>query len=747
MARIASASHVAIMFEGPTWRGAHATVIAAVACAALAIRAGAQQTDSTVRDSAVVLTPIEVSGSVTPSVGPDLAAIASARMSALGASRLNAYRPSALPEALAQQPGISLYDDLGSSSKLGITSRGFLASPVVGTPQGLSVFLDGVRENEPDAAEVNFDLLPMSAVRRVELVSGTASLQGANSLGGVINLVTPHGSGPLNGDVEMQAGSWGAFGLDGSAGGSTSGGLSYYTAGDYHREDGWRQMTGANRETGLVNVGRLARARGWNAQVLLSRSLARTAGSLPAAVFDARPDSNLTAGDDEDLSLAQVTLSAYRRLGDGRASLRVWDRNSYGRRLNANQAGDPDSRNLSDASTLGYSGDYRWAGAERGAIVSLRAGTDGSVNAVRVRLFDDSAKFGGGESLTTFVRSPLWDVSGFGAADVGLGPLTLSGGARYDYVRIPYRDQLTPSNDGTASYARFEPKGGVTVNAGGGLTMYASAGASFRAPALIELACADPAVPCALPYSLGADPPIRPVGAVTCETGLTWARGRVVAQGSAYRSDVTDDIFLFGRASPATRSTVDGYFGNIPHTRRAGLNVDLSADLGQGRSTYLSATWSRATFRGQDTLATPMYASGVEVVRAGDVMPLVPPLTVKLGARVPLRAGFVFQTDGRYVGPRYLRGDEANAASPLDAYFVADARVAWRAGDWEIAGLVTNILNRRYAAFGTFNVNEGAATEPIQRFLTPGAERSVRVVVRRSFGPDPEPGEAPPGGG
>ncbi len=710
-----------------------------LACAGVASPAHAQRADTTARDSAVVLTAIEVSSSGSPSAGPDLTAIGPAGVSVLGASRVDAYRPTALPQALAQQPGISLYDDLGSSSKLGITSRGFLASPVVGTPQGLSVFLDGVRENEPDAAEVNFDLLPMSAVRRVELVSGTASLQGANSLGGAIDLVTPRGTGPLNGDVEMEAGSWGAFGLNGSAGGSTPGGLSYYAAGNYHREDGWRQMTGANRESGLINFGRLGSARGWNVQVLLSRALAKTAGSLPTSVFAARPDSNLTPGDDEDLSLAQVALSAYRRLGDGRASLRVWDRNSHGDRLNANQAGDPNSRNRSYASTVGWRLGYRWGRAVRDAILSLRAGTDGSVNHVRVRLFDDSTKFGGGESLTTFVRSPLWDVSGFGAADIGLGPLTVSGGARYDYVRIPYRDQLTPSNDGTASYARFEPKGGVTVNAGGGLTIYASAGASFRAPALIELACADPAAPCALPYSLGADPPIRPVGAVTYETGFTWARGRVVGQGSVYRSDVTDDIFLFGRASPATRSTVDGYFGNIPHTRRAGLDVDLSADLGQGRSAYLNATWSQATFCRQDTLATPMYASGLEVVRAGDLMPLVPRLTVKLGARSPLRAGFVLQADGRYVGSRYLRGDEANAASPLDAYFVADARLTWRAGNWEIAVLATNILNRRYAAFGTFNANEGAATEPIQRFLTPGAERSARVVVRRSFGLDAEP--------
>jgi iron complex outermembrane receptor protein len=158
-----------------------------VRCAFLVAPARAQQlSDTTAQDSVVVLTPIEVLASVRPSGGSDLAAIAPERVSVLAASRVNAYRPNTLPETLAQQPGISLYDDVGSGDKLGITARGFLASPVVGTPQGLSVFLDGIRENEPDGAEGNFDLLPMFVVRRVELLSGTASLQRPNSLGGVI---------------------------------------------------------------------------------------------------------------------------------------------------------------------------------------------------------------------------------------------------------------------------------------------------------------------------------------------------------------------------------------------------------------------------------------------------------------------------------------------------------------------------------------------------------------------------------
>ena len=139
------------------------------------------------------------------------------------ARQIDAWEPRLLADALATQPGISLYDDLGSAYKLNLSTRGFNVGPVVGLPPGVSVFLDGVRQNEPDAAEVNFDLLPMEHVRRVELLSGSGSLLGANSLGGAINLITRRGDGPLEGELELSGGSYGAASGEGSLGGVTAG--------------------------------------------------------------------------------------------------------------------------------------------------------------------------------------------------------------------------------------------------------------------------------------------------------------------------------------------------------------------------------------------------------------------------------------------------------------------------------------------------------------------------------------------
>ena len=52
---------------------------------------------------------------------------------------------------------------------------------------------------------------------------------------------------------------------------------------------------------------------------------------------------------------------------------------------------------------------------------------------------------------------------------------------------------------------------------------------------------------------------------------------------------------------------------------------------------------------------------------------------------------------------------------------------------WTVATVVTNALDRRYATFGTFNINQGAGGA-LERFLTPGQPRSAQLVLRRSFG-------------
>ncbi|HEU5042271.1 MAG TPA: TonB-dependent receptor, partial [Gemmatimonadales bacterium] len=662
----------------------------------LAVAPLAAQTDTLRRDSVSTLPTIEVVGSILSEGGPGIQSGVPARTSTITAEELEAWEPRVVSDLLQTQPGFSLYDDLGSPFKTSVSTRGFYASPVVGLPQGVSVFLDGVPVNEPDAAQVNFDLLPLEHVRRVELLSGTASLLGPNSLGGSMNLLTNHGGGAPHGELELTGGSYESFSGEGSVGGSSNG-WNFYLGGGYTTEDGWRQATGGHGYNGFANVGRSGERSGFNLQVLRSESRAETAGSLPESIFFTDPETNFSTGDFEDLRQWHVALSGYTPVGPGRGSATVYYRRNDAERFNVNQINDPDVRSFSENRTLGAAADWRYSAAVGGGVLALRFGAGGSTNDVGIQLFAERIDPG----QTTDVASDIWDVNAYSTGDYTRGRVTLSGGLRYDYVRVPFNNLLDPTRDTTSSYERVSPKGGVSVDLGSGVSVFGSAGASFRAPAVIELACADPEEPCPLPFALGDDPPLDPVTATTVEVGGRYLGDALAVDASVFRTWVRNDIFLFPfqEEGEPEGSTIDGFFGNLGDTRREGVEIGARYYFPQGHSLYANYAYTRATFQvdGVEIFSIREEVGGENVVEPGDRFPLVPAHRLNFGGLFQLPRGLSLGADARYVGRQYLRGDEANEEDQLDGYFVADARLGWDIGPWGVSALVSNLFDSDHA--------------------------------------------------
>lgn len=710
------------------FRGAYVSAVLAATVAGVAV---AQVPDTTAPDTVLALPEIEVIGSITPA-GPTIGSGVPANVSTITAEQLETFEPRILGDVLATQVGVSQYDDLGSPFKTTIHSRGFFASPVVGLPQGISVFLDGVPINEPDAAQVNMDLMPMEHVRRVEVLNGTASLLGPNSLGGAINLVTNHGGGATDGELEVTGGSYNAYSVEGAIGGAARG-WNYYVGGGYFTEDGWRQVTSAENYNGFLNIGRSSANSGFNFQALYADSRAEPAGSLPESVYRINPDSNLSAQDFEDLDQVHLALAGFAEVGPGRGSANVYFRQNDAERFNVNQINDPDVRSFSQNRTFGGSVDWRYTRPVGDGELGLRFGGGGALSDVGIQLFAERIDPG----QTTDVESDIGRFNLYSLADYRLGRVTFSGGVRFDYIRIPFRNLLDPTRDTTSSYTRFNPKGGVSVDLGRGFSAFASVGQSFRAPAVIELACADPEEPCPLPFALGDDPPLDPVLATTVEAGGRYVTGSLLLSGSVYRTAVKNEIILFPfeEEGEPEGSTIDGFFGNIDRTRRVGVELGGQLFLPQGHSLYANYAFTRATYQvdGVEIFSIREEAGGENEVEKGDRFPLVPDHVVRAGGLVRLPAGLSFGLDARYTGQQYLRGDEANEEEPLDDYFVADVRLGWEVGPWEITGVLTNVFDADYATFGTFNINQGAGGA-VERFLTPGQVRQFRVIVGRSFG-------------
>lgn len=121
-----------------------------------------------------------------------------------------------------------------------INYRGYTASPLLGTPQGLSVYMDGVRLNQPFGDVVSWDLIPRLAISTSTVMPGSNPLFGLNTLGGALALQTKTGANAPGTSVQAIYGSDVRRSIEFEHGGSKAGGLNWYVAGNLFKEDGWR---------------------------------------------------------------------------------------------------------------------------------------------------------------------------------------------------------------------------------------------------------------------------------------------------------------------------------------------------------------------------------------------------------------------------------------------------------------------------------------------------------------------------
>lgn len=139
--------------------------------------------------------------------------------------------------------GVFVNDVQNNPLQPDINYRGFTASPLLGTPQGLSVYVDGVRVNQPFGDVVSWDLIPKSAIRSVSLVPGSNPLFGRNSLGGALSVRTKDGLSDPGFELEGSYGSYRRRMVEAQAGGKLGGGFDLFASGDYFRERGWRDFS------------------------------------------------------------------------------------------------------------------------------------------------------------------------------------------------------------------------------------------------------------------------------------------------------------------------------------------------------------------------------------------------------------------------------------------------------------------------------------------------------------------------
>lgn len=695
-----------------------------------------------------------------------------ANVQVIGAEEVRRNKPLTLADQLNRTVGsVFINEAQGNPFQPDVTFRGFAASPLLGNPIGMSVFVDGVRVNESFGDTVFWDLIPTAAIGSIGLIPGANPVFGLNTLGGALSVQTKSGRTAPGVEAEFTGGSFGRRSGQVTLGGA-SGAVDGFLAAQYYDEDGWRDKSPSRVKQLFGKTGLQAGATALDLSFTSASNKLIGNGLVPESILATRREAIYTYPDETRPVLNFLNLGLRHEF----SKTLVLSGNVYHRRLNvATFNGDAefdDGGTPADPADDEYEAENRRTATEQrttgGAVQLALASTFGAMkNQLTVGVshdrgqadfsqFEQEADFtadrgttpDGDFELDTQVRGKNI-YQGVYVTDT-LSPteklhITLSG--RYNRARVEIQDRTgdEPDLNGKHRFSRFTPGVGATFNLMPALTFYGGYSEGFRVPTPVELTCADPAAPCSLPVSFVADPPLQPVVAKSWEGG---ARGRigggVAWNAGAFRTDLRNDI-LFTSVGAG-----QGFFANVPKTRRQGVEVGAG-----GRSSFVN--WSvnyayvDATFESPVELFNPLAndtdpAQPATIsVRAGDQVPGIPKHRLKAGGDVRFGGASVGAT-ALYASSQFLRGDENNQQPQLDAYTVVNLRADYRfSSQWRLFARIDNVFDKEYATLGAYNRNafdanseplEGVGAGPVERFVAPGAPRSFWVGIEFRFGAD-----------
>jgi len=641
--------------------------------------------------------------------------------------------PHVLPDSLENRTGITLQDEQGTPYQPDLTLRGFVASPVTGLPQGISVFRDGVRLNEPTVEEVNWDLIPLDDVESIQIIRGPSVLFGRNTLGAAINIVTRRGQERFEMTPEATGGSFGQQDYTLRLGGAFRP-FDYYVGVRYSHEVGWRDDSDARIGRALGKIG--IRRGGLDATVSYqySNDRIKEPGSLPASQVNVDPTANFTAGDFFSPVLNMGVINARYAVTDQvKVEANAFVRELDSEQFNVNLSG-PNTRLLNHVLSAGGRLQASHKDSLLGRDNLLIVGGEYTNNYVTSRTFEednagqelaanlkDSQQVWGAyvQDSLTLLRDFAWPGSS----------LVFTAAGRWDYVSHHITDLLGGPSGGDFTFSRFNPRVGINVNLSERVGFYASYGEGFRAPAFLELTCAGPGAVCpGLQAGVAQDPPLNPVVAKTYEVGtylrpLPW----LDVDASLYRTDVSNEIFAV-----APTGTIGVFFQNIGATRRQGAEFALRGRWGRTLEGYVNYAFTEATFQQQVVLATSL-PPGTETVPAGSTMPLMPQHRVNFGLAWHPWSWATISAGATWVSSQFLRGDDANTQAPLPAYWVTNVGFSARWRGFEAFAKINNALNNSYQTYGAFAPDARLDGSPVVRFLTPAPPINVVGGLRYTF--------------
>ncbi len=669
--------------------------------------------------------------------------------------------------------------------------RGFVASPLMGLPQGLSTYVNGVRFNEPFGDTVNWDLIPQGAIDSMALYSSNP-VYGLNTLGGAIAVKTKTGFSSPKHQLEVYGGSWDRHSEELTSGWN-NGTWGYFIDLNHFEEAGWRDFspTKADRAFGTLSwrgdKGSLDLTLGGNDNNM------RGNGATPIQLLNENRKAIFTHPDQTVTRMFFSELSGSYDLTDNiEVSANTYFRQNRMRTFNGD---DSDYGPCEDSSFLCDDGEAvkdvnnnyimsgsNVLGATRNSSATQMRGKGGTLqtaftgdlfkhqNNLTVGTSYDVSQihFASNTELGSLTADRGTVGSGFyvdeskvrlhaGTEMVGVfltdtfsitDKLAATVAGRYNHIVVDMKDKYINDEsgknlNGNHTFERLNPSAGLTYQLLDNVNVYGNYAESSRAPTPMELSCADPEAPCKLPNSFVADPPLNQVVAKTWEGGVRGNLNKLVdgqwKWNLGFFHAINHDDIIFHRAGELASQ---GYFSNVGQTRRYGIesgtSIDKQSVLSSIDDWHFSTNYTYLNARYLDgfDIQNPNNSDEIARVNKGDKISSIPEHMFKAAMSVDLWKKVSLGINGQYSGQQFFRGDEANLTKPLSGYWVFNGTAEYKiTKNFALFGKVNNIFDVRYNTFGVYGQADEVLGDEYNsgRFVSPGAPRAGWIGVRLSI--------------
>jgi len=572
-----------------------------------------------------------------------------------------------VPDLLKNLEGIYTYDASGVGTAGRINMRGFWG----GMSTHQLVLVDGVPQNESRDKLVDWGLISLDNIERIEVVRGPASaLYGDNAVSGVINIITKK---PSDVPETRIFGSYGDFETQNYRA-STSGyfkKIGYCLGASRKSTDGFRKHSDYENlhlngkldfmidetQSAKLSLDYYSRERGvhpWaltETQVEQDRRQARPGSENDESEAD-KFNLGLTYRNDAIGKISNIDGTFYYRYKDNEAF------------YTSGSTGSSTKEQLCEENTYGLTPRLNVNVDFFGMEHSFTTGIDLERNDVDYEEYNAPYQARGSMRKDYSVEKDK--IGPYIQGEVKLfEPLMFMAGVRYDYVEFDFTDYKDESNSKGSHMSKISPRCGIVYTYREDSSFYANYSQAFRSPTIGQL----------FTYGSYSNPDLSPEEATNYEIGVHHQIADNVKVNTAlYWMELDDEILYDYSASQ---------YKNIGETSHKGIETGLDIEVMDGLVGFANYTYTRA--KEESGSSSGNYLTNVPIHKGG--------LGVSYDTDIGLKANLRINR----VGSSYLDSANENKLAP---YTTMDAKISYKYKIWSAFMAVDNLLDKEYNSYG-----------------------------------------------